>query len=142
MFESLWDTWNSYYHEHLDTGENELCEALSTSITNLYHQSDTLLSPQYAPFFKTPLPKLLDSGVVDQKNWFSLITTAHERQGSASSTIFSVNGTPRQWEELPPIRPLCPSLLIFLDDQLWITNHQCTTKIILSYYQSELTTGK
>ena len=110
LFESLWDTRNSYYHEHLDTGENNLCEALKVSITTLYHKSDTLLPPHYVPFFKIPLPKLLESGIVDQKNWFSLITTAHEQQGSASSTIFSVNGIPRQWSGLPPIRSLCPHL--------------------------------
>ena len=91
LFESLWDIWNSFYHKHLDTGEHDLCEALSISITNLYHQSDALLPLQNALFFKTPLQKLLDSGLVDQKNWFSLIFTTHKQQGSASSTIFSVN---------------------------------------------------
>ena len=138
LFESLWDTRNSFYHEHLNTGKHDLRDALSTSITKLYHQSDTLLPTQYAPFSRTPLQKLLVSGIVDQKNWFSLILTAHEWQGSASSSIFSVNSTPRQWAGLPPIRPLCPHLLTFADDQLWITTHQCTTNIILTYYQSEL----
>ena len=55
LFESLWDTRNSFYHEHLHTGERDLREALSISITNLYHQSDAIIPPQYAPFFKTPL---------------------------------------------------------------------------------------
>ena len=126
LFESMWDTCNSYYHEHCDTGEHELREALADSIAELFHHTEKALPPQYAPFFHTPLSKLLESGIVDQKNWFSLITTAHERQGSASSTIFSTNGTPRQWAGLPPIRPLCPALLCFADDQLWITAHPST----------------
>ena len=125
----------SYYHEHRDTGEHELCKALTASIKELFHQTAVVLPPQYTPFFQIPLSKLLDSGIVDKKNWFSLITTAHERQGSASSTIFSANGTPRQWAGLPPIRPLCPAMICFADDQLWITTHPSTPQIITGYYQ-------
>ena len=128
---------NTYYHEYLETGENDLRLALSEGITTLYNQSDTPLRPQYTPFFKIPLNKLLESGIVDQKNW--LITTAHENRGSASSTIFSENGTPRLCKGSPPIRPLCPHLLTFADDQLWITMQESILQLILTYYQS---TGK
>ena len=102
----------------------------------LYDQPASVLPSQYAPFFRMPLSKILDSGIVDQKNWFSLIHKAHEWQGSASSTIFSENSTQRQRTGLPPIRPLCPPLLSFADDQLWITLYAITLHIIMQYYQS------
>ena len=135
LFEAMWETCNSYYHEHRDTGEHNLREALADSITELFHRRAVALPPQYAPFFCIPLSKLLESDIVDQKNWFSLITTAQERQGSASSTNFNENGTPRQWAGLPPIRPLCPAMLCFTDDQFWITTHPSTPQIITDYYQ-------
>ena len=87
----MWDTCNSYYHEHHSTGENELREALTASIKAMYLWMAVSLPPKYAPFFQIPLSKLLELSIVDKKNWFSLITMAHERQGSASYTIFSEN---------------------------------------------------
>ena len=131
----MWETCNSYYHEHCDTGENDLCKALIASIKDMYHWTAEPLPPQYTPFFRTPLSKLLDSGIVDQKNWFGLIATAHKQQDSASSTIFSENSTPRQWAGLLRIRPLCPPMLCFVNDQLWITTCPCTPQIISGYYQ-------
>ena len=136
LFEAMWSTRNLYYHEQKDTGEQNLRTALQDGIRHLYVQSASALPSQYIPFFCTPLDKILDSSIVDQKNWFSLMLTAHEWQGSASYTIFSVNGTPRQWAGLPPIRPLCPPLFYFADNQLWITTHASTPHIIMQYYQS------
>ena len=136
FFESMWSTRIFYYHEQKDTGKQELHTALQEGIGHLYDQSASALLSQYTPFFRMPLDKILESGIVDQKNWFSLMFTAHEWQGSASSTIFSVNGTPRQWADLPPIRPLCPPIPHFADDQLWITLHTITPHIIMQYYHS------
>ena len=135
LFESMWDTHNSFYHDHWDMGEQELQEALADGITELFHQTENSLPSQYAPFFRTNISKLFESSIIDQKNWFSLITTAHKRQGSAPSTIFSTNTTPRQWAGLLPIQPLCPALLCFADNQLWITTNSSTPQIIMEYYQ-------
>ena len=135
LFESMWDKHNSFYHEHWDTGEQEqLQEALADGITELFHRTENSLPFQYTPFFRTNISKLLNSSIIDQKNWFSLITTAHERQGSTPSTIFSANDTPRQWAGLLPLCPMCPELLCFADDQLWITANSSTPQIIMEYY--------
>ena len=122
----MWSSRNSFYHKFKDTGEEELRSALSKGITTLYNLSFTPLPPRYAPFFAPSLSQILATGIIEQKNWFSLITTAYKSQGIAPSTIFSTNGIPRKWAGLPPIVPLCPPLLTFPDDQLWITHHVTT----------------
>jgi len=109
----------------------------STSILLLQHPDE----PPEGITQEDSFTKILATGIVDQKHWFSLITTIHESQGSASITIFSVNSTARQWAGLPPIRPLCPSFLCLVDDiqayyyHFWSTEHETFSSIGTTFQQ-------